>query len=308
MIQCLGMSRHLMKPVAQRLSPGLVWLVCLLMRAPLVPQEVPLEHCDRLPAIRVEVAGEKPMLFLVDTAATSLLNLRSFSLGNNREVAISSYRGTASTRAREVSPPEIKIGSYHLVGVKMMAIDLSALGASCGRRIDGILGADLLERMGATIDFKRQIVHFMTSDERREEKLMGAARNDVEHCLAAVSAQDEKQLSECLGPEVTLFAGGSAVYRREQALTWLRENYFHTQSQPHAGAEARIEAHATNFHVVGEAVWFEYDFDLTNSGNALHKRGMAMCRKSNGRWRIAGISPVNISPQSYWGTEESEIH
>ena len=89
-------------------------------------------------------------------------------MGDAREVEISSYWGTANTRAREVSPPEMKIGSYHLVGVKMMAIDLSALGASCGRRIDGILGADLLEKMGATIDFKRQIVHFMTSDERRQ--------------------------------------------------------------------------------------------------------------------------------------------
>src|SRR5437763_16265058 len=96
-----------MKPSAQRLCLGLLSPVLLLGRNSLAAQEVPLERCDRLPAIRVEVAG-KPMLFLVDTAATSLLNLKSFVLGDAREVEISSYRGTANTRARDGSPPEMK--------------------------------------------------------------------------------------------------------------------------------------------------------------------------------------------------------
>ena len=282
-----------MKPSAQRLCLGLLSPVLLLGRNSLAAQEVPLERCDRLPAIRVEVAGNKPMLFLVDTAATSLLNLKSFVLGDAREVEISSYWGTANTRAREVSPPEMKIGSYHLVGVKMMAIDLSALGASCGRRIDGILGADLLEKMGATIDFKRQIVHFMTSDERREEKLIGEARSDVEHCMAALSAQDEQQLAECLAPELTLLTEGTVAYPRNQALTWLRERYLHAQSRSHAEAEAHIEAHAANFHVVGEAVLFAYDLNRTTPGDSQNENGMAMCRKSNGRWRITSISPAS---------------
>src|SRR5712692_187724 len=275
-----------------RLCFGLVFLCLLLAREPLAAQEVPLERCDRLPAIRVEVAGHAPMLFLVDTAATSLLNLQSFLVGDSREVAISSYRGTANTRAREVSPPEMKIGSYRLVGVKMMAIDLSALGASCGRRIDGILGADLLERMGATIDFKRGVVHFMTAEERRSEELIAEVNRDVERCLGALHARDEKKLGECFDSEITLFAGNSAVYRREQALAWLREHCLHVQSASDGQVEDHIEAHADHFHVVGEAVWFEYEFNMAQADNSLSQRGMAMCRKFDGHWRIAGISPA----------------
>src|SRR5712691_381991 len=287
-----------MKPQAQRLCLGLLLLVLPFGRNSLAAQEVPLERCDRLPAIRVEVAGHKPMLFLVDTAATSLLNLQSFLLGDGREVAISSYRGTANTRAREVSPPEMKIGSYHLVGVKMMAIDLSALGASCGRRIDGILGADLLERMGATIDFKRGVVHFMTAEERRSEELVAEVNRDVERCLGALHAGDEKELGECVDSEITLFAGNSAVYRREQALAWLREHCFRMRSGVGAGAEVHGDVHAVNFHVVGEAVWFEYDFGFNVGDDLLHQRGMAMCHKRDGRWRVAGISPATAQAET----------
>ncbi len=285
-----------MKAPALRAWPGLVLLACLVARSPLAAQQVPLEHCDRLPAIRVEVAGQKPMLFLVDTAATSLLNLRSFSLGNSREVAISSYLGTASARGREVTPPEMKIGSYHLVGVKMMAIDLTALGSGCGRRIDGILGADLLERMGATIDFKRQVVHFMTAEERRSEELIAEVNRDVERCLSALKADDEKELGECFDSEVTLFAGNSSVYRREQALDWLRE-HLRAGSQPGSQVEIHLEAHAADFHVVGEAVWFEYDLSFDLLPDSPHHRGMAMCHKRNGRWRIAGISPASAGAE-----------
>src|SRR5260370_16806983 len=98
----------------RRLCFGLVFLCLLLARDPLAAQEVPLERCDRLPAIRVEVAGHAPMLFLVDTAATSLLNLQSFLVGDSREVAISPYPGPANTRALEVTPPKLNSAIYRL--------------------------------------------------------------------------------------------------------------------------------------------------------------------------------------------------
>jgi hypothetical protein len=276
---------------SRRCFPALLF-ICLLASRPLAAQEVPLEHCDRLPAIRVEVAGHKSMLFLLDTAASSLLNLQSFVSGDTREVEISSYRGVTNTRAREVNPPEITIGSYHLVGVRMMAIDLSALGAGCGRRIDGILGADLLEKMGATIDFERQVVHFMTAHERRAAELIAEVNGDLERCLAAWRAGDEKKLGECFDSEVTVFAASSSVYRREQALGWLQQHFLPASSKLQAEGEGHVEAHAGNFQLVGEAVWFEYDFDFGPGNDSQRGRGMAMCRKLNGRWRIAGVSPA----------------
>jgi hypothetical protein len=186
----------------------------------------------------------------------------------------------------------MRIGSYRLVGLKMVAIDLSALGKNCGRRIDGILGADLLEKMGATIDFKRQIAHFMTTGERHDEKVIVEAKLDMERCLAALNASDEKGVAQCLDPQITLFAMNTRLYRREEALTYFNEHYFHRTSGAH------LEFSPGNFHVVGEAVWFEYDFDFAAPGNAVHARGMAMCHKSDGHWRIANVGLAAVPPET----------
>jgi hypothetical protein len=280
-----------MKPALPCIRLGWLVFFSVLLGSTLAAQEIPLEYCDRLPAIRVEVVGQKPMLFLVDTAASSFLNLHSFFLGNSREVEISSYRGTATTSAREVSLPEMRIGSYRLVGLKMLAIDLSALGKNCDRRIDGILGADLLEKMGATIDFKRQIAHFMTTGERHGEKLIAEANQDMERCLAALNASDEKGVAQCLDSQITVFAMNTQLYRREEALKYLQEHYFHRTSG------AQLEFRSSNFHVVGEAVWFEYDFSLITPGNAVHARGMAMCHKSEDHWKIANVGAAIVEPE-----------
>src|SRR5260370_13911585 len=160
------------------------------------------------------------MLFLKDTAASSVHNLESFVLGESREVEIASCSGTVNTRAREVSLPETRIGSYKLVGLKMLAVDLSALGKNCGRRIDGILGADLLEKMGATIDFKRQIAHFTTLDERRADSPIIGMNRDPQRCIPAFNAAHEKTLSERRESHITPFQPQSETYRRRPSLTY----------------------------------------------------------------------------------------
>src|SRR5262249_46611611 len=40
--------------------------------------EIPLERCDRLPVVKVN-AADREMRFLVDTGATTVLNLKSFA-------------------------------------------------------------------------------------------------------------------------------------------------------------------------------------------------------------------------------------
>ena len=118
--------------------------------------EIPIERCGRLPVVKVHVAG-KDMHFLVDTAATTLLNLKSFAGGRSKEVHIASWTGTTATSAREVSLPEFTLGKHTLRDLKLPAIDLSPIGAACGGPVDGILGVDLLDEMGVTIDLKHRV-------------------------------------------------------------------------------------------------------------------------------------------------------
>ena len=62
-------------------------------------QELPLERCDALPVIDVQVAGLHKW-FLVDTAATSILNLESFAAGHARNIRVTSGRSRYSNPKR----------------------------------------------------------------------------------------------------------------------------------------------------------------------------------------------------------------
>jgi hypothetical protein len=243
-------------------------------------QEIALEHCDTLPVIEVMV-GEQPMLFLVDTAATSMLNLKSFSAGRALDMKVTSWSGTLATSAREVTIWEMTVGSTKLVGLKLPAIDLSAVGNACGRKIDGILGVDLLAKLGATINLKRQSVHVRTADEERETQLVEEMHQEMARCLNAFNDSDEKVFGDCLDPKIVLFSMEAELYGREQVVGYFRGRYFHQKPA------ARLDIQESAFHTIGEAVWYEYEFTIESIRGVLHGRGMAMCRKSDGHWRMA---------------------
>ncbi len=249
---------------------------------PAAAQEIPLKHCDKLPIIEVSV-GSQSMVFLVDTAATSILNLQSFTQGETRDIQVTSWTGTLATSAREVTLKEVVIGNTKLMGLQLPAVDLSAVGKACGRKIDGILGVDLLAKLGATIDMKRQIVHVATANEARADALTADMQHEMHRCLVAFNESDEKTFAECLDPKIVLFSVDAELYGREQAVGYFRERYFHQKPA------ARLEIRESAFHPIGEAVWYEYEFTINSARGVLRGRGMAMCKKSDGRWRMASM-------------------
>lgn len=249
---------------------------------PTEAQEIPLKHCDKLPVIEVAV-GDQSMLFLVDTAATSFLNLKTFAEGKARDVEVTSWTGTLATSAREVTLKEALIGNTKLTGLKLPAVDLTPIGKACGRKIDGILGVDLLAKLGATIDLKKQTVHVATLNEERASELAAEMHGEMHHCLEAFNQSDERVFGDCLDPKIVLFSMETELYGREQVLGYFRERYFHQRPA------ARLEIHESAFHPIGEAVWYEYEFTIDSVRGILRGRGMAMCKKSEGRWRMASM-------------------
>jgi hypothetical protein len=254
---------------------------------PASAQEIPLKHCDKLPAIEVDVGGQS-MLFLVDTAATSILNLQSFTEGETRDIKVTSWTGTLATSAKEVTLKEVVIGNTKLLGLQLPAVDLSAVGKACGRKIDGILGVDLLAKLGATIDMKRQMVHVATASEARVDALAADMQHEMHRCLEAFNESDEKTFAECLDPKIVLFSVDAELYGREQAVGYFRK------------PPARLEIRESAFHPIGEAVWYEYEFTINSARGVLRGRGMAMCKKSEGRWRMASMhhSVLEMEPMA----------
>jgi ketosteroid isomerase-like protein len=268
-------------------GPRLMALALVMFGLTMLPsragaQEIPLEKCDALPILDVLVAG-KHATFLVDTAATSMLNLKSFASGRAQDIRVTSWSGTLATSAKEITLGEVVIGNTKMVGLKMPAIDLSSIGEACGRKIDGVLGADLIAKLGATIDLKKQTMHLTTADEERAEKLAAEMHEGMQSCLEAFNHSDEKEFGACLDPKISLFTVNAELNGREQVVGYFHEKYFHQQPA------AKLELRESAFHPVGDAVWYEYEFTIDSALGLLRGRGMAMCRKSEGRWRMASM-------------------
>ena len=264
------------------LRPLVVLFVAIAAPAALHSQEIPLAQCDTLPVIQVTV-GSRQAWFLVDTAATSMLNLKSFAQGPTRDIRVTSWRGTLATSAKEVTIADLVVGQTRIVALTLPAIDLSAIGKACGGRIDGILGADLLSKLGATIDLKRELVHVTTVEERHGDMLISEIERYAAGCAKAFNDSNDEKFADCLDPKIAVFTANEELHGREKVLRYIRDYYFHQSPA------ARIEIRESAFHTIGDSIWIEYELNIESGRLRLHAEGMAMCRKSDGRWRIATL-------------------
>lgn len=140
-----------------------------LLALPLFAQDLPLESCDRLPALTLRISGTR-FFFLVDTGATSMLNSSSFVSGASKDVRITSWNGTVKTKAREIEVADLELGGHHLKDVRLPAVDLSPVARACGKLLDGILGIDLLDAFGVTIDVPNRVARLQSPDVPADEE------------------------------------------------------------------------------------------------------------------------------------------
>lgn len=247
------------------------------------PEEIPLKRCDRLPVVAVQI-DKTEMNFLVDTAATSILNLRSFDSGRSKEIQITSWSGTAATSAREVWLPELVLGSHRLRNLKLPAIDLSPIGKACGGSIDGILGVDLLEQLGMTIDLQRRVARFgLPSADSRESSVINDMESAMYTCSVAFNNADDEKLAACFDRDLVLNTPWGEYRGRERASEYLRQRFFSLTSR------VRISMKVHDQRAVGGVVWTSYDYSMDSRDIHLAGRGMMLCRKVENRWVILSM-------------------
>jgi len=280
---------------------ALFLFVLLAAAGPAYAQEIPLETCDRLPVVQISISGTKH-LFLVDTAATSMLNLKSFPHGDSRRIAVTSWSGTVNAGAQEVTITDLAIGHHHFKDLRLPALDLSAIGRACGRQIDGILGIDLLNTLGASLDLKGPAPRMLVETETAQARVAELERQ-MSVCGEAFNRADETVLADCFDPQAIVFAAGGDFYGRDAILAYYRERYFHHRP---AGQVLMISrAH----HPIGDAIWMEYDLRVTIGDQVLVARGTALCQKTDGKWRIVHMNHSNPeNPQARVKIDEGVSH
>ncbi|HZU43692.1 MAG TPA: nuclear transport factor 2 family protein [Terriglobales bacterium] len=264
-------------------------LLLFLANAVAFAEEVPLQDCDKLPVVQVSVSG-KNFLFLVDTAATSMLNLGSFGHGDALNISVTSWSGTADTRAQEVTLGELVLGDHHFKDLKLPAIDLSAIGRACGRPIDGVFGVDLLRRWGATVDLKNHLARLPSDDDSADAQVAELHRQLLA-CQAAFNRADEITFADCLDPNIVLFASAGDFYGRDAAMQYYRQKYF--QQHPPAQLSITPRAH----HHLGDAIWVEYDLRIEVANREILARGSALCQKTD-KWRIVHMNHSSPPPEA----------
>lgn len=269
-------------------------LLCALASAhaqkPPPEEKIPIERCDLLPVVLARIDGAD-MRLLLDTAATTTLNIKSFAKGRSKKIQISSWSGTAATSAREVFLPQLSLGSHRLENLRLPAIDLSPIGKACGGQIDGILGIDLLDKMGTTIDLQRRVARFGVSPgDPSQKNRLADHEAAMSHCLDAFNAGRAEELTDCFDPEIVLYTPWGEFRGREQVLEYLNKRFLHLQPHP------RFEITTHDMRLVGDVVWHGYNYRIESPDLHIAGRGMMICRENGGRWQLLNMHNSVIQP------------
>jgi ketosteroid isomerase-like protein len=138
-------------------------------------------------------------------------------------------------------------------------------------------------------------MHVTTVDDERETQLAEEMGRDMAQCIRAFNDSDELSFTDCLEPQITLFAATATLSGRESVVQYFSRSYFHQTPA------ARLEISESTFHASGDTASYEYEFRVHSKGGVLRGRGVALSRKSDGRWRVVSIH--NIAEHFEPGTD-----
>jgi ketosteroid isomerase-like protein len=245
--------------------------------------EIPLQRCDSLPVVVLQI-NHADKRFLIDTAATSMLNEKSFPQGRETEVRVQSWNEVTPLKAREVAVSELSLGNHTLRGVRLPAIDLTAIAKACDGPLDGILGVDLLERLGVTIDLQRSVARFGFAPRSGSEDSAIADMEQAMHsCSEAFNNADADKLAACFDPDFVFSSPGGELRGRDQVTNHFRRLYFGMTPRVHLSMTMNDQ------RAVGDVVWSLYDYKIESPSVHTTGRGMMLCRKSENHWYILSM-------------------
>jgi hypothetical protein len=266
------------------MSGWLLFLVLLVsLNGACWAQDVPLDNCKQLPMVKATV-DKRQFQFLLDTGASiTLLNQKSFHSLDTTEIMMESWNGRQGAQARAVVLSALRIGEDTLYNLKLLAVDLTALERSCEKRVDGVLGADLITRFGLTIDLKNRLATLdagATAPQARFNEL----DEQQAACEEAFNRSDQKSFEQCLDPDIVLFTSEGDYHGRNAVMRYFRDCYFGQTPRVVVSIAPRER------HLIGSVIWIEYDMFVTIGNQVTKVHGTALYRKSKERWLMSNMN------------------
>jgi ketosteroid isomerase-like protein len=167
---------------------------------------------------------------------------------------------------------------------------LSALAKACGAPLDGVLGVDLLEQLGVTIDLQRSVARLgLPAPSSTEVSVIAEMEQAVHSCSEAFNHADAAKLAACFDPDFVLSSPAGELRGREQATNHLQQTYFGLTPHAHFSMTMKDQP------AVGNVVWSLYDYTIESANIHTTGRGMMLCRKSENHWYILSMheSPLD---------------
>ena len=125
---------------------------------------VPVELCDNILLIRASVNGSVPGWFIFDTGAGYTLLDSTFAVKNGIDINGHVISKSSGKQVRASNNIVIKVGGAVLSGADARIADAFALSSVIGRKIDGILGYDLLSQFVVEVNYINKQITFFHPD------------------------------------------------------------------------------------------------------------------------------------------------
>ncbi len=253
-------------------------------------EEIPIQRCDGLPVIKTR-SDRADLFFLLDTASTTILNLKSFSSGRSKRIPVTTWKSTTIADGRQISLPELTVGNHQFRDLTLPAVDLSMIEQACGSRIDGILGFDLLDKMDMTINLKRQVASVDMSPAEIQAEF--AEMQEAMHpCNDAFHLGKVEVLKNCFDPAIVFYAPTGEFRGRKQVMDYLELRYLRF------APNLRFATTLRDMQSFGDVLWYSYDYTIESPNEHSIGHGTAMCRRTGGHWRILNMHNSLLQPEA----------
>jgi len=102
-------------------------------------------------------------------------------------------------------------------------------------------------------------------------------------CNDAFHLGKGEALKNCFDPAIILYTPTGEFRGLKQVMDYLEQHYLRY------APKVRFQMTPRDIRSFGDVIWYSYDYTIESPAEHASGHGMAMCRRTGGRWRILNM-------------------